>query len=130
MDVALGARMGGPEAGSRFLPAVVAYRPRLKAALAPVVVPGAATLDIELFVGGSISDYAESGFSAVAKYSGKKAALAVAIQVPRHDAMAVADADANAAVASWVVRGLESMKRSASAGALDLTGVLAALKRA
>ncbi|AHC48113.1 hypothetical protein AX27061_3653 [Achromobacter xylosoxidans NBRC 15126 = ATCC 27061] len=98
--------------------------------MAPVVVPGAATLDIELFVGGSISDYAESGFSAVAKYSGKKAALALAIQVPRHDAMAVADAEANAAVASWVARGLESMKRSASAGALDLTGVLAALKRA
>lgn len=130
MDVALGARLGGPEAGPRFLPAVVAYRPRLKAALAPVVVPGVATLDIELFVGGSISDYAESGFSAVAKYSGKKAALTVAIHVPRRDAMAVADADANAAVASWVARGLESMKRSASAGALDLAGVLAALKRA
>lgn len=130
MDVALGARMGGPEAGPRFPPAVVAYRPRLKAALAPVVVPGAATLDTELFVGGGVSDYAEAGFSALAKHSGRKAALTVAIHVPRHDAMAVADADANAAVASWVVRGLESMKRSASASALDLAGVLAALKRA
>ncbi|WP_283242621.1 hypothetical protein [Achromobacter ruhlandii] len=42
--------------------------------------------------------------------------------------MAVNEADANAAVAGWVARGLESMKRSASAGALDLAGVLAALK--
>ena len=48
----------------------------------------------------------------------------------RYEAMAVNEADANAAVAGWVARGLESMKRSASAGALDLAGVLAALKSA
>lgn len=127
MDVALGARMGGPQAGVRFLAAAVAYRPRLKAALAPAAVAGTSTMNIELFVGGSISDYAGEGFSAVAKYAARKETLTVAIYVPRHDAEAVEDADAGAAVVGWVVRGIESMKRPASARALDLTGVLAAL---
>lgn len=72
-------------------------------------------MNIELFVGGSISDYADEGFSAVAKYAAKNETLTVAIYVPRHDAEGVEDADA--AVVGWVVRGIESMKRPASARA-------------
>ncbi|MCG2596595.1 hypothetical protein [Achromobacter insuavis] len=126
MEVTLSGRMGGPEAGIACLPAIVAYRQRLKAALAPLAVDGLAVLDITLHVGGSITDSAAQGFTAQARYLRKPEKLTVAIHVPRRDAEAEREPD----VAAWLLRGLESMPRSASVAALDLDAVLDALRAA
>lgn len=127
MDVTLSGRMGGPEAGVRFLPAIVTHRPRLKAALADVAVAGLATLHLELFIGGSISEYADGGFQATSRYRRQQQTLTVAIQVPRREAMAVQESGVDAAVSDWVTRGIEAMTLPASVRGLDLRALRTAV---
>jgi len=128
VNVTLNGRMGGPETGVRCLAAIVMLRPKLKAALAPLAVPGLATLDITLWLGGSISACAGPGVEASAKYYAKKETLNVVISVPRAEVDAMGDAATPEAIAACVAQGLEQMPLSAAARALDLQAMREAIR--
>ncbi|ADP16378.1 hypothetical protein AXYL_03058 [Achromobacter xylosoxidans A8] len=57
MEVSLSGRMGGPEAGVAYLAGIVLLRPKLKSALADLSIAGLRTVDVELWIGGRITDY-------------------------------------------------------------------------
>ena len=129
MEVALSGRMGGPEVGVAYLAEVVRVQPKLQAALAGVLVPGLEAIDIELWIGGSITDYCSSGFSSDAKYFPKKQKITVSICVPRDDAADMKERP-DLAVPSWLADGLSSVTLPKSAQSLEFSSVSGAAKTA
>lgn len=125
MEVTLSGRMGGPEVGASFLPGVVAVRRALKAALAPVGVDGVSLLDLEVVIGGSITD--PDGFDATLRYSAQRARLLLVVTVPAAEARAVPPEDAARQVVGWLVRGFATARVPRSAQGLVLDPVVDAL---
>lgn len=130
MEVTLHGVMGGPETGVRYLAAIVGCRPRLKAALAPLAVSGLATLDLSLWIGGSVTDHGQHGFEAKGRYQAARGQLDLVIAVPRHEAETTAGDAEPDAVLDWIRRGLAQPTLSAAARKLDLGAVSEALARA
>lgn len=127
MEVTLHGVMGGPETGVRYLAAIVQCRPRLKAALAPLAVPGLATLDLSLWIGGSVTEHGANGFEAKGRYQAAREQLGLVIAVPRPEAEAVAEGAEPDALHDWIGRGLAAPTLSAAARKLDLETVRGAL---
>lgn len=115
MEVSLGGRMGGPEAGVAWLAGIVQLRPKLKSALADLSVDGLRTIDVELWIGGSITDYGPDGFSSTAKYYAKKESLLLAISVPQAVAAAATQERPDQALRGWLADGFNSAKLPRSA---------------
>lgn len=115
MEVSLSGRMGGPEAGVAWLASIVQFRPKLKSALADLSVAGLRTLDVELWIGGSITDYGPQGFSSSARYYAKKESLLLAISVPKAVAAASPQERPEQALQGWLADGFTSAKLPRSA---------------
>ncbi|MGS1011637.1 hypothetical protein [Achromobacter anxifer] len=115
MEVSLSGRMGGPEAGVAWLAGIVLLRPRLKSALADLAVAGLRTVDVEMWIGGSITDYGPEGFSSTARYYAKKESLLLVISVPKAVAAASPQARPDQAVQGWLADGFRSAKLPRSA---------------
>ncbi|WP_419343294.1 hypothetical protein ACM1PE_11300 [Achromobacter sp. PD1] len=115
MEVSLSGRMGGPEAGVAWLASIVQLRPKLKSALADLSVAGLRTLDVELWIGGSITDYGPQGFSSSARYYAKKESLLLAISVPKAVAAASPQERPEQALQGWLADGFTSAKLPRSA---------------
>ncbi|WP_251880233.1 hypothetical protein [Achromobacter sp. Marseille-Q4954] len=108
-------RIGGPEAGVAWLAGIVQLRPKLKSALADLSVAGLRTLDVELWIGGSITDYGPQGFSSSARYYAKKESLLLAISVPKAVAAASPQERPEQALQGWLADGFTSAKLPRSA---------------
>ncbi|MDH1303822.1 hypothetical protein [Achromobacter sp. GD03932] len=108
-------RIGGPEAGVAWLAGIVQLRPKLKSALADLSVAGLRTLDVELWIGGSITDYGPEGFSSSARYYAKKESLLLAISVPKAVAAASPQERPEQALQGWLADGFTSAKLPRSA---------------
>ncbi len=115
MEVSLSGRIGGPEAGVAWLAGIVQLRPTLKSALADLSVAGLRTIDIELWIGGSITDYGPEGFSSSARYYAKKESLLLAISVPKAVAAASPQERPEQALQGWLADGFTSAKLPRSA---------------
>ncbi len=115
MEVSLSGRIGGPEAGVAWLAGIVQLRPKLKSALADLSVAGLRTIDIELWIGGSITDYGPEGFSSTARYYAKKESLLLAISVPKTVAAAATQARPEQTIEDWLADGFSSVKLPRSA---------------
>lgn len=118
MEVSLSGRMGGPEAGVSWLAGIVLLRPRLKSALVDLAVAGLRTIDVEMWIGGNITDYAPEGLSSSARYYAKKESLLLAISVPKAMAAASPQERPDQAVAGWLADGFSSVKLPRSAQTL------------
>ena len=127
MDVTLGARMGGPETGVRYLAPIVALRQRLKGALAGIETPQLQLLEIELWIGGTISDHSAD---TTVRYFGQAERLKVSVGVRAETSRAVETQDELAAVARWIADGFSSARIPRSAQKLQLEPVAEALKSA
>lgn len=115
MEVSLSGKMGGPEAGVAWLAGIVLLRPRLKSALADLEVAGLRTIDIQLWIGGSIIDYGPEGFSSTARYYAKKESLLLAISVPKTVAAASPQERPEHTVEDWLADGFRSAQLPRSA---------------
>ncbi|MBD9428873.1 MULTISPECIES: hypothetical protein [Achromobacter] len=115
MEVSLSCRMGGPEAGAAWLASIVQLRPKLKSALADLSVNGLGTIDIQLWIGGSITDYGPEGFSSTARYYAKKESLLLAISVPKTVAAASPQERPEHTVEDWLADGFRSAQLPRSA---------------
>lgn len=115
MEVSLGGRMGGPEAGVAWLASIVQLRPKLKSALADLSIAGLRTIDVELWIGGSITDYGPDGFSSTARYYAKKESLLLAISVPKAVAAACTQERPDLVLQAWLADGFNSAKLPRSA---------------
>lgn len=128
MEVALSARMGGPEVGRHYLAAIVWARSRLKTAVAGLSVEGVLSLKVEVWIGGSITDYCKNDASTSVKYFSKKELLVLSICIPKREAHAFPDGDAEQVLAMWLARGFESAALPRSAGSLDYSGIVKAVR--
>ncbi len=115
MEVSLSGRMGGPEAGAAWLAGIVLLRPRLKSALADLAVAGLRTIEVEMWIGGSITDYGPEGFSSTARYYAKKESLLLAISVPKAMAAASPQERPEQTVSDWLADGFRSAQLPRSA---------------
>lgn len=129
MEVFFGGRMGGPEVGAKFHASVVLLRPVLKASLADLFVEGVATLDIEMFIGGSITDYCPEGFDSSSKYGVKKRELKLSICVPRREAELVGENELDLAVARWLICGCKNAKLPRSAASVNFDLIVDAIRQ-
>ncbi|GAA3661526.1 hypothetical protein [Microbacterium marinilacus] len=128
MDVSVSGRMGGPETGARYLASIVRLRAMLKAALGEVAVAGVEVTDIELWVGGTVTDHAPGGFSSDVRYFARQQRLLLAVLVPAACARSVDDDLVDRETARWIVRGFEDARMPRSAQRLDLADVSVALR--
>lgn len=128
MDVTLSGRMGGPETGVKYLPQVVQARARLKSAFEVVSIEGLETIDVELWISGSLTEYCPAGLSSSARFSAKKKSVVLAICIAKDDAAAVDDDSTASAIGDWLIRGFESVKLPRSAGKIEFSGAVDALK--
>lgn len=127
MEVTLGGRMGGPETGIRYLAPIVALRPRLKAAFAGIEAPQLKLVEIELWIGGAITDHSAD---TTMRYFAQAERLKVAVGVPEETSRAVAAENEVAAVGRWIADGFASAPVPRSAQKLQLERVAAALEHA
>ncbi|WP_422507813.1 hypothetical protein [Stenotrophomonas sp. GZD-301] len=128
MDVALSGRMGGPEIGANYLVGVVQVRPRLKAALADLSVQGVASINVELWISGSITDYCEGEASSSVKFFSMKGLLVLSVCIPQREAEALIDDDAGQVVAAWIAQGFELAALPRSACAVEYSAIVGAVR--
>lgn len=130
MDFSLSGRMGGPEVGARYLSGIVKMRSRFKAALASVDMPDVLTLDAELWLSGSITEYCEASFSSSAKYFKKKKALLVFFCVPKDEINFGREDQADQDVCRWLIKGFNSVELPKSAENIQFSVVRDAVNSA
>lgn len=128
MEVTLSGRMGGPEMGINYLVGIVQARPRLKAALADLSVQGVASINVELWISGSITDYCEGEASSSVKYFSKKELLLLSVCIPQRVAQALIHDDAGQVVAAWIAQGFELAALPRSARALEYSAIVGAVR--
>lgn len=127
MDVTLGARMGGPETGARYLAPIVTLRRRLTEAFAGIETPQLQLLEIELWIGGTISDHSAD---TTLRYFAQAGRIKVSVGVPAEVSRAVEAENELVAVARWITDGFTAARIPRSAQKLQLEHVAEALKSA
>ncbi len=127
MEVTLSGRLGGPEVGVKFQPEIVQARARLKFAFAELSIDGLETIDVELWISGSLTEYCPEGISSSVRFYAKKKSVLLAVCVGKDEATSVDDDCAASAIGGWLTRGFESAKLPRSAGRIDFSGVAGAV---
>ena len=75
MEVTLSGRMGGPEMAVKYHAEIVQARASLKSAFAELSIDGLETIDVELWISGSLTEYCPERISSSARFSAKKKVL-------------------------------------------------------
>lgn len=85
----------------------------------PPCLPAAAS-DVELWIGGSITDYGPEGFTSTARYYAKKESLLIAISIPKAMAAASPQERPDQVVQGWLAEGFSAVKLPRGAQKLPL----------
>jgi len=128
MEVTLSGRMGGPEVGVKYQAEIVQARASLKSAFAELSIDGLETIDVELWISGSLTGYCPERISSSARFSAKKKSGLLVVCVAKDEASSIDDGIAASAIGDWLIRGFSSAKLPRSAGMIDFSGAAGAVK--